>query len=131
MFPARSVPERKLADRLPHRDFLFREFLRDDKKNRMSSHIVTPNTEATILTRMVQAEDVELTPEAARYWLSMKLPPSDEERVHELSAKARAGSLSDSERQELESYLHVGMLLGVMQSKARRLLGIELDPTCQ
>ena len=52
----------------------------------------------------------------------MKLPPTDEERVNELSAKARAGSLTESEAQELDSYLHIGVLLGVMQSKARRLL---------
>lgn len=97
----------------------------------MSSQTVTPNTEATILTRMIQAEDRQLTPETARYWLSMKLPATDEERVDELSAKARAGSLTEPEKQELESYLHVGMLLGAIQSKARRLLRIEPDLTCQ
>src|SRR4051812_42817418 len=95
----------------------------------MSSQVITPNTEATILARLVQAEDQELTPEAARYWLSLKLPASDEERVNELSAKARAGSLTADEKQELESYLHVGMLLGVMQSKARQLLHLEPDFT--
>ena len=57
----------------------------------------------------------------------MKLPSSDEERVNELSAKARSGSLTDSEMQELDSYLHIGTLLGVMQSKARRLLKSESD----
>jgi hypothetical protein len=55
----------------------------------------------------------------------MKLPSSDEERVNELSAKARAGSLTETEAQELDSYLHIGFLLGVMQSKARRLLKLE------
>ena len=58
---------------------------------------------------------------------SMKLPSSDEERMHELSARARSGSLTDSETQELDSYLHIGALLGVMQSKARRLLKSEPD----
>ena len=96
----------------------------------MSLHIASPNTEATILTRMVQAGDPELTPEAARYWLSMKLPSVDEERVDELSAIARAGSLTASEKQELESYLHVGIFLGIMQSKARRLLKIMPNLTC-
>ena len=46
----------------------------------------------------------------------MKLPSSDEERDTELSAKARCGTLTDSETQELDSYLHIGILLGVMQS---------------
>jgi uncharacterized protein YnzC (UPF0291/DUF896 family) len=52
----------------------------------------------------------------------MKLPSSDEARVNELSAKAREGSLTEAETQELDSYLHIGSLLAVMQSKARRLL---------
>jgi hypothetical protein len=54
----------------------------------MSSQIVTPNTEAAILARIIQFHERELTPEAARYLLSMKLPSSDEDRVNELSAKA-------------------------------------------
>ena len=70
----------------------------------------------------IQTDERKLTPDAAGYLLSMRLPSGDEDRVNELSAKARAGSLTDSERQELDSYLHVGSLLAVMQSKARRLL---------
>jgi hypothetical protein len=88
----------------------------------MSSQVITPNTEAAILARIIQSDEQELTPEVARYLLSMKLPSGDEERVHELSAKARAGSLTEAETQELDSYLHIGSLLAVMQSKARRLL---------
>jgi hypothetical protein len=91
----------------------------------MSSQVASPNTEAAILARVIQADERRLTPEAARYLLSMKLPAGDEERVNELSAKARAGSLSEAEAQELDSYLHIGLLLGVMQSKARRLLQTE------
>jgi hypothetical protein len=88
----------------------------------MSSQVITPNSEAAILARIIQADKRQLTPEAARYLLSMKLPPADEDRVNELSAKAREGSLTEAEAQELDSYLHIGSLLAVMQSKARRLL---------
>ncbi len=88
----------------------------------MSSQVITPNTEAAILARIIQTDERELTPDAARYLLSMRLPSGDEDRVNELSAKARAGSLTDAEGQELDSYLHIGSLLTVMQSKARRLL---------
>jgi hypothetical protein len=88
----------------------------------MSSQVITPNSEAAILARIIQADERQLTPEAARYLLSMKLPPADEDRVNELSAKAREGSLTEAEAQELDSYLHIGSLLAVMQSKARRLL---------
>ncbi len=88
----------------------------------MSSQVITPNTEAAILARIIQTDERELTPDAARYLLSMRLPSGDEDRVNELSAKARAGSLTEAEGQELDSYLHIGSLLAVMQSKARRLL---------
>ena len=88
----------------------------------MSTQVIEPNTEAAILSRMIQTGERELTPEAARYLLAMRLPSSDEDRVNELSEKARVGSLTKSEASELDSYLHIGSLLAVMQSKARRLL---------
>jgi hypothetical protein len=95
----------------------------------MSSQVVTPNTEAAILARVIESDSGAITPEVARYLLSMQLPPGDEERVNILSAKARAGSLTDTEEHELDSYLHIGRLLAVMQSRARRFLkNLEHDP---
>lgn len=88
----------------------------------MSSRIVAQNTEAAILTRVIEADEFEITPDVARYLLSMQLPDADRERVDELSAKARSGSLTQTEEAELDSYLHIGSLLGVMQSRARRRL---------
>lgn len=88
----------------------------------MNSQAATPNTEAAILARIIRSGDDPQTPDAARYLLSIRLPAADEERVNELSAKARAGSLTGPETQELDSYLHVGFLLGVLQAKARNLL---------
>jgi len=88
----------------------------------MSSQVVTPNTEAAILARMLEPDERELTPDAARYLLSIKLPAGDEDRVDELSAKARAGSLTAAEAQELDGYLHIGSLVAILQSTARRIL---------
>lgn len=88
----------------------------------MSSRIVAQNTEAAILTRVIEADEFEITPDVARYLLSIQLPDADRERVDELSAKARSGSLTQTEEAELDSYLHIGSLLGVMQSRARRRL---------
>ena len=88
----------------------------------MSSQMAAANTEAAILARVIESGPSTITPDVARYLLSMRLPRSDEERVNVLSAKARAGSLSEIETQELDSYLHIGRLLAVMQSRARRLL---------
>lgn len=91
----------------------------------MNPPVATPNTEAAILARIIRGDDDPLTPDVARYLLSMRLPSSDEERVNELSVKAQAGSLTNAETQELDSYLHVGFLLGVLQVKARGLLNQE------
>ena len=85
-------------------------------------NVAAPNTEAAIPARVIESDPNPITPDVARYLLSMQLPPADEERVNELSAKARDGALSESEAQELDSYLHIGRLLAVMQSRARRLL---------
>jgi hypothetical protein len=88
----------------------------------MSSEVFTPNTEAAILARVIETDQKEITPDVARYLLSMQLPDADRDCVDELSAKARCGSLTEAEQAELDSYLHIGSLLGVMQSRARRLL---------
>jgi hypothetical protein len=88
----------------------------------MSSQLLPSNTEAAILARVIEADPNIITPDVARFLLAMRLPPQDEERVNELSAKARAGSLADSETQELDSYLHIGRLLAVVQSRARQAL---------
>ena len=63
-----------------------------------------------------------MTKDVARYLLAMRLPRADSVRVDELSANTRSGSLTEHEASELDSYLHIGSLLAVMQSKARRLL---------
>ncbi len=84
-----------------------------------------------MLARILQADEQELTLDATRYWLSVKLPVSDQDRVDELSAKARAGSLTEAETQELDNYLHVGFLLATMQAKARRLLPADSTPASQ
>jgi hypothetical protein len=43
-------------------------------------------------------------------------------RMNELSEVARQGKLTSQEQAELDSYLHVGNLLAVIQSKGRRAL---------
>ena len=77
------------------------------------------NSEAVILGRAIDPENGNLSPEAARSILEMKLPDSDHRRLHELAAKAADASLSSEEQEELENYRHVGRLLELMKSKAR------------
>jgi hypothetical protein len=71
----------------------------------MSSQVITSNTEAAILARVIEADESAITPDVARYLLSMQLPQTDRERVGELSTRAHAGSLTEGETAELDSYL--------------------------
>lgn len=87
----------------------------------MSSQTATPNTEAAILARLIQARDT-MSRDVAEYLLSIDFEPSDVERMNALAERARDGSLAAEDAAELDSYLHVGSLLSIMQSKARRLL---------
>jgi hypothetical protein len=64
-----------------------------------------------------QGED--LSPEAAEYLLAIAFGESDRERMQALADRSEAGTLTEEERTEFDSYLHVGNLLTVMQSSAR------------
>lgn len=77
---------------------------------------------AAILGRMLKPERDDLPPEAARSLLKLEFAPEDLSRMHELALRAQAGSLTDTEENELESYRRIGRLLEVMRSKARRSL---------
>ena len=91
----------------------------------MSSQIINPNSEAAILGRLIQARD-SMSRDVAEYLLSIDFDANDMERMNVLSELAREGTLKPQEAAELESYLHVGSLLSILQSKARRLLKAEV-----
>jgi hypothetical protein len=91
----------------------------------MSSQVITPNTEAAILGRLMQARDRSMSRDVAEYLLSIDFDADDTERMNALAERAREGNLTTEEAAELDSYLHVGSLLSILQSKARRLLKSE------
>jgi hypothetical protein len=88
----------------------------------MSSQVTSSNTEAAILARLIQIGEEQLSRGAAEYLLSIRFGERDVERMNELSELARQGKLTTQEQAELDSYLHVGNLLAVIQSKGRRAL---------
>jgi hypothetical protein len=88
----------------------------------MSPAITSPNTEAAILARVIEVGEEELSPGAAEYLLSIRFGENDVVRMNDLSELARQGKLTSQEQAELDSYIHVGNLLAVMQSKGRRAL---------
>ena len=54
--------------------------------------------------------------------LAWKFPKPDLDRVQKLQAKNNAGTITDAERRELESYVRVGQFVAVMQARARLTL---------
>jgi hypothetical protein len=88
----------------------------------MSSQTSSPNSEAAILARLIEIGQEELPRGAAEYLLSIRFSERDTARMNELSELARQGKLANEDQAELDSYIHVGNLLAVMQSKARRAL---------
>jgi hypothetical protein len=95
------------------------------KEPAMSSQVIIPNTEAAMLGRLIQATD-SISRDVAEYLLSIDFGADDMERMNLLAERAREGNLKPEEAAELDSYLHVGSLLSILQSKARRLLKQEV-----
>jgi hypothetical protein len=77
--------------------------------------------DAAIWERVVQF-DRPPSPTAARALLKLQFSDHDRDRMRELSAKARAGTLSADEEIEADAYERLGSLLGVLHSQARRTL---------
>ena len=61
----------------------------------------------------------DLSAEAAREWLRLRISEVDAERVRELSQRAHSGQLTAVEERALENYLNVGRTLEFLKAKAR------------
>jgi len=88
----------------------------------MSTAPTIANSAAAIFSRVIRLEETELSPEASQAILQFAFALPDRERMHELARKNQAGALTPAEDEELNNYLCVGNLLGLLQSKARRSL---------
>lgn len=63
-----------------------------------------------------------LSPEHARYVLSLKFTEAEQARCQKLSYKAQEGALTPREQHELDRLLMANSFLIVLKSKARRSL---------
>jgi hypothetical protein len=79
-------------------------------------------SEVAIFSRVLEPNRATLSVAAARALLALGFPPADQDRMRELSAKAREGTLTTAEQIEINNYERVGHLLSLMKSKARRSL---------
>ena len=75
--------------------------------------------DAEILSRVIAPQEGSLPQSVAGELLKLSFPPTDVERMNALAEKNRLDQLTESEQSELSSYLRVGSLLNLLQSKAR------------
>lgn len=72
-----------------------------------------------MLARAFDAGKGDLPEAAARVILQARLPAEDMQRMVQLGERAQSGSLTPAERREAEAYDRVGLLIELLQSKAR------------
>jgi hypothetical protein len=84
-------------------------------------------SDARVWERVIQFEE-DPSPTAARALLRLKFSESDQQQMHELAAKARAGTLTPDEERLLDTYERLGCLLDIVHSKSRRVLNRRRTP---
>ena|SRR5438132_9171025 len=87
----------------------------------MKTDVFISNPGAAIWQRVIEF-DGELSLSAARALLKLRFSERDHALLDELSAKARAGSLTADEQTQLDTFERLGCLLDILHSKARRAL---------
>jgi hypothetical protein len=81
-----------------------------------------PVSSAAIFARLWETDNGQLSPALARHVLKLGFSAADQARMHELAAKNQEGTISPAELEELDSYVTVADLLGILKSKARQRL---------
>ena len=87
----------------------------------MKTASLAPKTEVEVWMRILHPEE-EMSPRVARAILGLSFPKNDISRMHELSAKARAGTLTPEEDAQMNNFERVGSILATLKSKARQVL---------
>jgi hypothetical protein len=86
-------------------------------------HVAHAGTsEVAIFGRVLEPDQATLDTAAARAILDLDFKQADKDRMRQLLAKAKAGTLSADEGIEIDNYERVGHMLSLMKSKARRSL---------
>jgi hypothetical protein len=82
-------------------------------------------TEVSILARILGNERGQLPHDLARYILDRSFSDRDKARMHDLVVRNQDDALTPAEKEELFAFGKAGDLLAILQSKARRVLGIK------
>jgi hypothetical protein len=75
-----------------------------------------------VLEQFAELDVESISPEMARKLLQFHFDTAHHERVRLLSEKAQQGTLTPGEQDDLDEFIRVGTLLGILQSRARQVL---------
>jgi hypothetical protein len=87
----------------------------------MNAKARTLQAETSAWTQAIRFQG-DLSPEAARALLGFGFSAEDQERMRQLAAKARAGTLTPQEQVAIDTFERLGCLLDILHSQARRAL---------
>jgi hypothetical protein len=93
-----------------------------NKLTKIDAQMLNANREPGIWAPLMRNPGGELLPEAAEYLLWIRFADRDVDRMRQLAGRSETGELTDEERAEFDSHLHVANLLAVIQPKARLAL---------
>jgi hypothetical protein len=82
----------------------------------------TANDDVAILERVLANGKDALSPTLARFLLRLRFPDEDVARMNDLARRNQDGLLSQTEWDELGSYVKVGHIIAILQSMARQTL---------
>ena len=69
------------------------------------------SSELAIFSRLIRAEDSDMSRELARYILTIGFDDDDQKRMNDLAERNQQGLLSGDEKAELENFVKAGHLL--------------------
>jgi hypothetical protein len=87
----------------------------------MSNYTLTSDHGTATWQRVIEFQE-QLAPSAARALLTFGFSEHDHVLMSQLSAKARAGTLTPDEQTELDTFERLGCLIDIVHSKARQAL---------
>jgi hypothetical protein len=85
-------------------------------------------TEVAILARILGNEGDRLSIDFARYIVGHEISEQDKARMHEHAVRNQDDALTAAEKEEMVAFGKAATLLSILKSKARRMLGIKLEP---
>ena len=81
--------------------------------------LISPDIDAQILEAVVAPDKPTLSAGMARMLLKLSFQAEQKAEIEALLERNNAGTITESERRQLEAYVRVGNFLSLLQAKAR------------